>query len=402
MEPQPFDTLSVHAGRFITPQNPASSPPLYQASSYEFADLAEVEAVYEGSKPGGIYGRYGGPNGTHFEAAMAELEAAEAAVGAASGMAAIAAALWTNLRPGDRLVAGVDLYGGTQALLESDFQEAGVEVVFVDQTDLGAVEKAVAAGPAKLLLAEALTNPLVRLADVPELAAIARRHGALLMVDATFATPALLRPARHGADLVVHSVGKYLGGHADIGIGVLAGRKDLIERARAFIVRNGSFMGHFEAWLSLRSLRTLALRMERHSANGAAVAAYLAGAGVPVHHPSLPSHPQHALAMRLFPRGTGGMLAFDLEGGRAAVEAFLGALRRITIVHSLGEVATTISYSAVSSHRFLAPELRRARGVGDGTLRLSVGIEDPADIIADLEAALGASRSRLAAGATPG
>lgn len=399
--PRPFDTLAVHAGRLPGPENIPMSPPLFQANSYVFRDLAEVEAVYAGATQGAIYGRYGTPNGWHLESALAELEGGQAAVSSSSGMAAIAAALWTNLGRGDRLVATRELYGGTHALLDSDFQLGGVEVVFVDQTDLAAIEAALQGGRARLVLVEALTNPLVHLADIPRIAESAHRHGARLLVDGTFATPALMRPLELGADMVVHSLAKYIGGHADTESGILVGGSEVIARARDFIIRNGSNIAPFEAWLALRGLRTLALRMERHTSNARAVAAALAAEPgvVRVHHPSLASHPQAALAATLFPQGTGGMLAFDLDGDAAAVDAFLRALRRIPIVHSMGEITTTIAYPAVASHRSLSPAARAALGVTEGTLRLSVGIEDPLDIIADLRAGLAASRTRAAQGA---
>jgi cystathionine beta-lyase/cystathionine gamma-synthase len=385
------DTTVVHAGGPLAlPTNPGSSPPLFQASSYVFRDLDEVEAIYSGEQHGAIYGRYGGPNGAHLEAAIAELERAEAAVAAASGMAAICAALVTNVRPGEAVVASAEVYGGTYDLLENDLQERGIRVVYVDQTDLGDVRRALERHAPRALYLEALTNPLVHVADLAALAGLAHASGAVAVVDATFATPVLVRPLDHGVDLVVHSLGKYIGGHGDVGAGVLAGRADLVERARASIVRSGGAIAHFEAWLAMRGLRTLAIRMDRHSENARRLASCLSSAdGVSaVYHPSLPQHPQHDLARRLYPRGTGGILAFDLQGGRDQVAALLRGLRRIAIVHSLGEVATTISYCAASSHRMLPAELRRALGVGDGTLRISAGIEHPDDLVDDLERAL--------------
>jgi len=386
------DTAAVHAGRFVVPLNPASSPPLFQASSYEFDDLEDVEDIYAGRRPGAIYGRYGGPNALQFESAIAELEGAEEAVGSSAGMSAIDAALRTNLGAGDAVVATRELYGGTHVLLENDYRKAGVRVAYVDQQDPEAVAAALARERPKVLYVEALTNPLVHVADLPALARAAHAAGAILVVDATFATPVLVRPLAHGADLVVHSVGKYLGGHGDVGAGVLAGRADLVAAARDYLVRRGATLPHFEAWLALRGLRTLGLRMERHSANAAAVAAALAvdARVAALRHPSLPGHPQHAAAARLYPRGTGGILAFDLPGGRAAVDAFFRRLRMVAIVHSLGEVATTISYPAASSHRMLSADERRALGVGDGTVRVSCGIERAEDIVADLVQALDA------------
>jgi cystathionine beta-lyase/cystathionine gamma-synthase len=353
------DTVAVHAGRLEIPANTASSPPLFQASSYEFADLADVEAIYQGERRGAIYGRYGGPNTAQFERAIAELEGAEAAVGAAAGVAAINAALATNLRAGDTVLAGRELYGGTYSLLENDYRTRGVDVAYVDQQDLRAVAAALQQARPKVLYLEALTNPLMR---VPDLAALAQ---------------------------VAHSVGKYIGGHGDVGAGVLAGRAGLVGRARALLVRTGAMLPHFEAWLALRGLRTLALRMARHSSNAVAVASFLASSPHVrrVHHPSRPSHPEHELAKRLYSRGTGGIVAFDLTDARA-VDPFLHGLERIAIVHSLGEVATTISYPAVGSHRSLPQEQRLSLGVSDATLRISVGIEDPEDIRRDLAGAL--------------
>ena len=388
------DTRPVQAGRFPALVNAPSSPALYQASAYEFADLDEVEAVYAGTTTGAIYGRYGGPNGTHFESAVAQLEGAAAAVGAASGMAAINAALITTLRPTEPLVCATGLYGGTTALLEADFGRQGHRAIPVEIGDSAAVAAALDRSGSTVLYVEALSNPLLHVADIIALAAVAHARGARLVVDATFATPALVRPLDLGADLVLHSVGKYLGGHGDVGAGVVAGSAALCAPIRAWLVRNGATIPHFEAWLALRGLRTLALRMTRHSANARAVAAYLATADfvTRVHHPSLTEHPQHALAARLYPNGTGGIVAFDLDGDRNDVVAFLRALRMIAIVHSLGEVASTISYSAVSSHRGLNAAERVRLGISDTTLRLSCGIEDAADIIGDLTRALQTAR----------
>ncbi len=394
-----IETAAVRAGSFETPSNRGSSPPLFQTSSYEFEDLADVEAIYSELRPGRIYGRYGGPNGAQFEAAMAELEGAESAVASAAGMSAIAAAVSLGAGGGGPILATREIYGGTYDLFENDFKQRGFPVEYVDQADLAGVRSALGRLRPAVLYLEALTNPLVRVADLPALAALGREAGALVVVDATFASPALLRPLEHGVDLVVHSVGKYLGGHGDVGAGVLAGRRELVERARARLVRGGATIAHFEAWLALRGLRTLALRMERHSANAVAVAEFLARAPevARVHHPSLAEHPDHALAGRLYPHGTGGMLAFDLAGGKDEVERFLHGLQMISIVHSLGEVATTISYPAVSSHRALPLEMRRVLGVSEATLRLSVGVENAADIVADLARALAGLGERVRA-----
>lgn len=392
-----IDTLAVHAGRLPAILNEPSSPPLFQASAYTFEDLDEVEAVYAGTRPGAIYGRYGAPNGAHFASAIAALEGAEEAFGASSGMAAIGAILTTLTAPGDPIVHAEALYGGTASLLENDYQQRGNRLVPFDPTDPETLAAALRRHPTRLVYVEALSNPLMRVADLPRLAEIAHANGAVLAVDATFATPILLKPLAFGADLVVHSVGKYLGGHGDVGAGVVAGRSELIGPIHQFLVRTGATIPHFEAWLALRGLRTLALRMERVARNAEAVAAFLAEAeGVTkVHHPSRPDHPEHALARRLYPRGAGGIVAFDLAGGRRAVDALLRGLETIAIVHSLGDVATTISYSAASSHRSLTPAQRHALGITDGTVRLSCGIENPHDLLTDLTHALAGVRSAL-------
>ncbi len=394
-----IDTAAVHAGAFQTPTNAGSSPPLFAASSYEFGDLEEVEAIYLGRQKGAIYGRMGGPNASQFEGAIAELEGTDAAVGAAAGMSAIDAALAVCVRPGDTLLASHELYGGTYVLLEKDYRERGVRVVTVDVHDVEGVRAAFERERPKALYVEALTNPLVRVPDLGALATVAHDHEALLIADATLATPALLRSAALGVDLVVHSVGKYLGGHGDVGAGVLAGRAKEVAAARSYLVRRGASLPHFDAWLAVRGLRTLALRMERHSSNAVAVAAALARDPrvVAVHHPSLPSHPQHALAARLYPRGTGGMLSIEFAGGAEAVDRFFRALDSIAIVHSLGEIATTVAYPIVSSHRPVPSDLRRTQGIADGLVRISVGIEHSGDIIRELSGALAGLGERVEA-----
>lgn len=383
------DTAAVHAGEFVTPTNQGASPPLYQAAAYRFRDLDDVEDVYSGKIPGAIYGRYGGPNSAQFSSAVAELEGAEAAVASSHGMSAIDAALAVNVGIGDALVATKDIYGGTYELLAHSYAAPRAHLTFVDQADPVAVEAALISTHAKVLYIEALTNPLMRVADFAQLSVITKRLGVIMIVDATFASPVLVQPLAHGADLVIHSVTKYLGGHGDVAAGVVAGTAALIAPIHSHLVRNGSTVAHFDAWLATRGLRTLGLRMERHSSNATHVAAYLATQPVvlQVHHPSLSTHPQYELAKLLYPRGTGGMLAFDLDGGRDAVDRFLRGLRRIEIVHSLGEVATTIGYSAVSSHRGLPEHVRQELGVTSGTLRLSTGIEHIDDIVADLAGA---------------
>lgn len=365
------------------------TPPIHLANVYVFDDLAEVDAIWEGRRPGYVYGRFGTPNHTMLEETLAGLEGAEAALVTASGMGALTAMLLAALQPGEHLVAGRDLYGSTTALLREQAARWGIAVGFADATETAAVEAALTPAT-RAIFVEAVSNPLLRLADLPGLAELARRRGLPLLVDATFATPALLRPLEHGAAVVHHSATKYLSGHGDVTAGVLAGPSALIAAARAQAVRIGLNLGPFDAWLALRGVRTLALRMERHSANALALARFLAGRPEVrrVHYPGLPAHPQHGLALRLFPAGFGGMLAFELRGGGAAVERFFAALPLIEFAPSFGDVTTTWSYPARTSHRPLSVEEQAKLGIDPGLVRLSVGIEDVDDLREALETAL--------------
>jgi cystathionine gamma-synthase len=289
-------------------------------------------------------------------------------------------------------VAGRDLYGSTTALLREQAPRWGIQVSFADAAEAAAVEAACTPAT-RAIFVEAISNPLLRLADLPGLAELARRRGLALLVDSTFASPALLRPLEHGATLVHHSATKYLSGHGDVTAGVLAGGAGPIGAARSEAVRIGLNLGPFDAWLTLRGVRTLSLRMERHSANALALARFLAGRAEVrrVHYPGLPAHPQHALARRLLPTGFGGMLAFELRGGAAAVARLFGALPLVEFAPSFGDVTTTWTYPARTSHRPLSPDEQAKLGIDPGLVRLSVGIEDVEDLRDALAAALGAA-----------
>ena len=387
--------FATRAARAVPPPASVSrplTPPIHLANVYVFDDLAEVDAVWEGRRPGYVYGRFGTPNHTMLEATLAGLEGAEAALVTASGMGALTAVLLAALRPGEHLVAGQDLYGSTTALLREQAARWGIAVSFADATEAAGVEAALTPAT-RAVFVEAVSNPLLRLADLPGLAEVARRHDLRLLVDATFASPALLRPLEHGATLVHHSATKYLSGHGDVTAGVLAGPSALIAGARAQTVRIGLNLGPFDAWLALRGVRTLALRMERHSVNALELARFLAERPEVqrVHYPGLPGHPQHGLARKLFTDGFGGMLAFELRGGAAAVERFFAALPLIEFAPSFGDVTTTWSYPARTSHRPLSAEEQAKLGIGPGLVRLSVGIEDVDDLREALETALGAA-----------
>jgi len=378
---------AVHAGRELVARSPLA-PDLTPAAVHVYTDLDDYEAVARGDRPGHYYGRNSNSNRSMLEQAVAELEGAEAGVATASGMAALHVAILALAPKPVTIVATRELYGGTLALLRQDLEPAGYETNFIDMTDLEAVRSAL--DGAGLALVETITNPLCRLPDVEAIGSLARDRGVPLLVDNTFATPILFRPLEVGATAVMHSATKYIGGHSDLVAGVIVGRAEMMSGARARSVRTGSTLGPFDAWLALRGLRTLDVRMRRHSDNGIALARALQTMpGVArVYHPSLEGSASSAVARRLMPDGTGGMLAFDLEGGRAAVQRMLSRFQMVRFAASLGGVETTISYPEITSHRGLSPAERAELGVGSGTVRVSVGIEATDDILADFAQAI--------------
>jgi len=352
-----------------------------------------VERAAAGEAGHYIYSRYANPTVAAFENAIAALEGAEAAVATSSGMGAISAALMALVKAGDGVATTSALYGNTRGLLDQQFAGLGVQV---HHHDPAALEAGLPPGT-RVLFTESISNPLLAVADVARLAEIARAAGARLVVDNTFATPYHLRPLEHGADLVIHSATKYLGGHGDLMAGVAAGGADVIARVRSNMRALGTNAAPFDAWLALRGLRTLHLRMARHAANARAVAEYLAGHPkvVAVHYPGLPAHPDHAVARRLLRDGFGGMVSFELAGalaadGHASFERLLSGFRMIRFAASLADVSTTVSYPVATSHRGQSSADLAAQGITDRLVRLSCGIEAAGDIIADLERGLGA------------
>jgi cystathionine gamma-synthase len=379
----------VHSGRELEARTPLA-PDLSPAAVHVYTDLDDYDAVARGERPGHYYGRNSNANRGMLERAVADLEGAEAGVATASGMAALNVAILALAPRPATIVASRELYGGTLALLRQDFEPAGYKIKFVDLLDLDGVRRAV--DGAGLVLAETITNPLCRVPDLEAIASMARSRGALLLVDNTFASPILCRPIGLGAVVVMHSATKYIGGHSDLVAGVIVGSASVMAAARARSVRTGTPLGPFDAWLALRGLRTLDVRMRRHSDNALALArAMRTMRGVTrVHHPLLEDSPSFSIARRLLPWGAGGMMSFDLEGGRAAVQRMLTRFRLVSFAASLGGVETTISHPEITSHRSLSAEERSELGVGPGTVRVSVGIEDADDIIADFSQALAA------------
>ena len=391
-------TQAVHAGeRAPRPDFTPVSTPIYPSVGYLYESMEDLDGVFAGERAGYVYLRYGSPTVAALEEAVATLEGGEAAIATASGMAAIHLALLAaGVGPGERVVAAQDVYGATYALLANLLRGQGVETRFVDAADLDVVRAAVREARPRLVLVETVSNPLLKVADLPALAEIAHGAGALLAVDSTFATPCLVQPLALGADYCIHSATKYLGGHGDVLGGVVVAAAERCARMRELLKLTGGNLGPMEAWLVLRGLKTLPLRMRQHSANAMEVAQWLATRPevARVNYPGLPNHPQHALATRLFRTGLyGGMVSFELAGaGREEVFRFMEALRLCLPATTLGDVYSLVLYPAMSSHRAVPAEERARIGIGDGLVRLSVGIEEAGDIIDDIRQALGAVR----------
>ncbi|MBV2135038.1 PLP-dependent aspartate aminotransferase family protein [Pseudomonas sp. MAP12] len=391
-EPTPgFATRAVHSGNDVDRHmvTHAKTLPIYQTSVFVYESLAQVDDFLAGNPDNFMYTRIGNPNPAALEALIRDLEGGEDALFCASGMAAISAALQGVLSAGDHLIASRELYGTTQSLIEKELGRFGIASTLVDIGDLAAVEAAITP-QTRLIYTETASNPLVRVSDIPALAALARRRGLKLVVDNTFLSPALYRPLADGADLVLHSTTKYLNGHSDATGGILAGDTEWVAQARRFQINAGGSASPFEAWLTFRGAKTLALRMQAHSRNAQALAEALEAHPkvARVYYPGLASHPDHALAQRLFRNGNSGMLSFTLKGGLAEVDRLIQSLELAVFAPSLAGVATSISHPGKTSHRALAPETLASLDIHDGTVRVSVGIEEAADIVADFMQAL--------------
>ena len=385
-----FSTRAIRAASRApaTPQAPINVP-IYQSSTFEVGSAQELAELLEFARPGHSYSRYSNPTHQALEEALAELEEAEACLVTASGMAAVHAVVLSTVRSGEELIVPRAVYGGMVGLANAVLERSGISAVAVDTTNPTAVADAIG-DQTRLIWLETISNPTTAMADIAAIVEIAHRRGAVVAVDNTFASPYLCNPLALGADLVVHSTTKYIGGHSDITGGAILGSAARVIAAREIVINAGGNAAPLEAFLALRGLKTLALRMERHSSSALAVAAALQGApGVErVRHPALPTHPQHALAQRTLRRGmAGGMLALELSGGRQAGERFLDRLRVAVHATSLGSVETLCSHPASSSHRQLGDAELALGGLTSGMVRVSIGLEDPEDLIADLVAA---------------
>lgn len=380
-------TAAIHSGEQKHRIGAPVATPIARTSNFTFSSTAEMKRWAEGKSKAYIYTRYGNPTLAVAEAKLAALERGEAAIVAASGMAAISSALLSVVQAGEEIIATRQIYGGTYRLMRDVLPRFGIRVHHVE-SDLAGAERLVNART-RVLYVETPTNPTLRLVDLKKATALARRHGLVAMIDNTFATPVLQKPLTLGFDLVVHSATKYLGGHSDLIAGAVAGRRSLVEQVRNMIIYLGGSMDPGVAFLLIRGIKTLEVRVRRQCENALAVAKYLARHPkvARVHYPGLPSHPDHKLARRQMD-GFGSMLAFDLKDGLAAARRFCDRVRVFLLAASLGGVESLVVLPIYTSHYRMSRKELKAAGVQPGTVRVSVGLEDPDDLIADLKQAL--------------
>jgi methionine-gamma-lyase len=385
-----FSTRAIHHGYRPEEHHGALVPPIYLSATFTFPTTEFGGRCFTGEEAGFIYTRIANPTLALLEARIAALEGGEAAVAFASGMGAITATLWSVLKPGDEILVDRTLYGCTFSFLHHGIGAFGVKVRHVDMTDLGEVAEALTPAT-RAVYFESPANPNMRLVDIAAVSALARARGALVIVDNTYCTPYLQQPLQIGADIVVHSATKYLGGHGDITAGVAVANAELAQRIRMVGLKDmtGAVLSPQDAFLVLRGLKTLALRMERHCSNAETIARMLAGhpAVRVVHYPGLPSFPQAELAARQM-RRPGGMIAFELVGGVEAGKRFMDALRLIARAVSLGDAETLAQHPASMTHSTYTPEERAIHGISEGLVRLSAGLEDIEDLIEDVRQAL--------------
>ncbi len=377
------ETLAVHAGT-VRSQFNEHSEALFLTSSYVFDSAAQAAARFIGEEPGNIYSRFTNPTVTMFEERLAALEGAEQCVATASGMSAILACGMGLLKSGDHIVASRSIFGATVNLFGTIFKRFGVETTFVSATDVSVWTAAVRPNT-RLFFLETPSNPLTEVSDIAAIAAVAKKHGALLAVDNCFCTPILQRPFDLGADIVIHSATKYIDGQGRALGGAVLGSKKVMEPVYQFLRTAGPTMSAFNAWVFLKGLETLKIRMDAHSTNALTVAQWLeAQTNVArVFYPGLPSHPQHALAMKQQKTG-GGIVSFEVKGGREAAWRVIDNTRLVSITANLGDTKTTLTHPATTTHARITPEARAAAGITEGLLRIAVGLEAVVDIQNDL------------------
>lgn len=385
-----FETRAIRTQAPVTHER-EHSVPLYLSSSFRFDDAEHARALFTEEVKGNVYSRYANPNTDEFVRKLCLLEGGEDGIATASGMSAVFTAIASRVSSGDHVLASRALFGSTHQLFTRVFPKWGVQHDYVDATDLAAWERLIRP-TTRMLFVETPSNPGLELVDLSALAAIARAHGIPLVVDNCFATPYLQRPLELGASLVVHSATKYIDGQGRALGGAIIGDTALVADARFFARHTGPAMSAFNAWLLSKSLETLAVRMDRHCRNALAVAHHFEGHAAleSVRYPMLPSHPQHALALRQMSQG-GGIVVLVLRGGLEAGQRFLDGVRMVSHSANLGDTRTIVTHPASTTHSKLTPAERSAVGISDGLVRISVGLEHESDIIADLEGALAAA-----------
>lgn len=388
-----FATRAIHLGYDPADQFGALTPPVFMTSTYAFATAEEGEALFRGEREGYVYGRTRNPTQALFEQRIASLEGAEAGLAVASGMAAISSTLWTLLQSGDQVMIDHTLYGNSFALFMRGLTRFGVKVAVADFTDLDNVAASLAEGAPKLVFCESPGNPTLRIIDIAAVARMAHQAGALSIVDNTFATPVLQQPTLLGADLVLHSATKFIGGHGDLIAGVVVGNKSIVENIRRNGLRylTGATIAPLTAFLLLRGLKTLELRMERHCSSALAIAGLLERHPAVgwVSYPGLANSPFHELARRQM-TGFGGLIACELRGGKTAGMEFMNRLELVSRAVSLGDAETLVQHPASMTHSAYTAEERRSHGISDGLIRFSIGLETLSDIQDDILQALDA------------
>ncbi len=378
-----LETLAVRAG-IERSQFHEHSEALYLTSSFVFDTAEQAAKRFIGEEPGNIYARFTNPTVTMFEQRLAALEGAEQCVATASGMSAILATCMAHLKAGDHIVASQSLFGATTNTFNNYFKKFGVETSYVSATDV-AEWKAAVRPNTKLFFLETPSNPLTEISDIAAIAAVAKGCGALLAVDNCFCTPILQRPLELGADIVIHSATKYIDGQGRVLGGAVLGSKKMMEPVYGFLRTTGPTMSAFNAWVFLKGLETLKLRMDAHSANALQLAQWLEKQPnvARVFYPGLPSHPQHQLAMKQQKTG-GGIVAFEVKGGKAAAWKVIDNTKMLSITANLGDTKTTITHPATTTHARITPEARAAAGISEGLIRIAVGLEAVIDIQNDL------------------
>ncbi len=385
-----FSTRSVHVGSEPCKETGALVAPIYQTSTYTYESTEEAGKIFSGEKFGYLYGRDHSPTEIQLEEKIAALEGGEACKAFASGMAAISAVAFALLESGDHVICGDVVYGGTYGLFHKLMSKFNVEVTYVDTSKIESIEAAIQKNT-KYVHVETPANPTLKLTDLKKTSELCKAYGLKLIVDNTFMTPYYQRPLEYGADIVVHSATKYMGGHGDLIAGAVVGSKDFIKKAlHEPVTKVGGLISPFTAFLLKRGLQTLPLRMEKHSSNAIKVAKFLDSRPEfkEVIYPGLESHPQHQLAKEQMGGSFGGLISVEAKGGLVVAQRLVDNLEMISLAVSLGDVGSLVQHPASMTHKSLPLEERRESGITDGLIRFSIGIEDPEDIIADIEQAL--------------